>query len=49
MHEEVGSEGLSWSGSLGVKQMARALTVRALSFEQVGEDLLLRARLPESG
>ena len=45
----IGGEGLSWSGSLGVKQMARALTVRALSFEQVGEDLLLRARLPESG
>jgi diaminohydroxyphosphoribosylaminopyrimidine deaminase / 5-amino-6-(5-phosphoribosylamino)uracil reductase len=43
----IGSEGLSWSGSLGVKQMARALTVRTLSFEQVGEDLLLRARLPE--
>jgi diaminohydroxyphosphoribosylaminopyrimidine deaminase/5-amino-6-(5-phosphoribosylamino)uracil reductase len=44
----IGSEGLSWSGSLGVRQMARALTVRALSFEQVGEDLLLRARLPKT-
>ncbi|AKJ02524.1 bifunctional diaminohydroxyphosphoribosylaminopyrimidine deaminase/5-amino-6-(5-phosphoribosylamino)uracil reductase RibD [Archangium gephyra] len=41
----IGGEGLSWSGSLGVKQMARALTVGKLSFEQVGEDLLLRARL----
>ena len=41
----IGSEGLSWSGSLGVKQMGRALTVGKLSFEQVGEDLLLRARL----
>ncbi|ATB32490.1 bifunctional diaminohydroxyphosphoribosylaminopyrimidine deaminase/5-amino-6-(5-phosphoribosylamino)uracil reductase RibD [Melittangium boletus] len=44
----IGGEGLSWSGSLGVKQMARALTVSALSYEQVGEDLLLRARLPGS-
>ncbi|MGZ3459279.1 MAG: bifunctional diaminohydroxyphosphoribosylaminopyrimidine deaminase/5-amino-6-(5-phosphoribosylamino)uracil reductase RibD, partial [Archangium sp.] len=44
----IGSEGLSWSGSLGVKQMARALTVGKLSYEQVGEDLLIRARLPES-
>ncbi|MFY0530564.1 bifunctional diaminohydroxyphosphoribosylaminopyrimidine deaminase/5-amino-6-(5-phosphoribosylamino)uracil reductase RibD [Archangium gephyra] len=43
----IGSEGLSWSGSLGVKQMGRALTVGKLSFEQVGEDLLLRARLSE--
>ncbi|WP_257461242.1 bifunctional diaminohydroxyphosphoribosylaminopyrimidine deaminase/5-amino-6-(5-phosphoribosylamino)uracil reductase RibD [Archangium lipolyticum] len=41
----IGGEGLSWSGSLGIKQMARALTVNTLSFEQVGEDLLLRARL----
>ncbi len=41
----IGGEGLSWSGSLGVKQMARALTVGALSMEQVGTDLLLRARL----
>ncbi|WNG16157.1 bifunctional diaminohydroxyphosphoribosylaminopyrimidine deaminase/5-amino-6-(5-phosphoribosylamino)uracil reductase RibD [Cystobacter fuscus] len=43
----IGGEGLSWSGSLGVKQMARALTVSPLSFEQVGADLLLRARLSE--
>ena len=43
----IGSEGLSWSGSLGVTQMARALSVSPLSFEQVGEDLLLRARLTE--
>lgn len=43
----IGAEGLSWSGSLGVKQMARALTVSPLSFEQVGEDLLLCARLSE--
>lgn len=41
----IGSEGLSWSGSLGVTQMAQALSVSPLSFEQVGEDLLLRARL----
>ncbi|OJH39826.1 bifunctional diaminohydroxyphosphoribosylaminopyrimidine deaminase/5-amino-6-(5-phosphoribosylamino)uracil reductase RibD [Cystobacter ferrugineus] len=44
----IGGEGLSWSGSLGVKQMARALTVSPLAFEQVGEDLLLRARLSPS-
>ncbi|PTL82420.1 bifunctional diaminohydroxyphosphoribosylaminopyrimidine deaminase/5-amino-6-(5-phosphoribosylamino)uracil reductase RibD [Vitiosangium sp. GDMCC 1.1324] len=44
----IGSEGLSWTGSLGVKQMARALTVGKLSFEQVGDDLLIRARLSES-
>ena len=41
----IGGEGLSWSGSLGVEQMERALRVGTLSFEQVGEDLLLRARL----
>jgi diaminohydroxyphosphoribosylaminopyrimidine deaminase / 5-amino-6-(5-phosphoribosylamino)uracil reductase len=41
----IGGEGLSWSGSLGVKQMARALTVGALAMEQVGTDVLLRARL----
>jgi diaminohydroxyphosphoribosylaminopyrimidine deaminase / 5-amino-6-(5-phosphoribosylamino)uracil reductase len=41
----IGSEGLSWSGALGVTQMAQALSVSPLSFEQVGEDLLLRARL----
>ncbi len=44
----IGSEGLSWTGSLGVKQMARALTVGTLAFEQVGDDLLIRARLSES-
>ncbi len=44
----IGSEGLSWTGSLGVKQMARALTVGTLAFEQVGEDLLIRARLSGS-
>lgn len=43
----IGSEGLSWTGSLGVKQMARALSVGKLSYEQVGEDLLIRARLSE--
>jgi diaminohydroxyphosphoribosylaminopyrimidine deaminase/5-amino-6-(5-phosphoribosylamino)uracil reductase len=44
----IGSEGLSWSGALGIKQMAQALTVNMLSFEQVGEDLLLRARLRDA-
>jgi len=44
----IGGEGLSWSGSLGVKQMARALTVGALAMEQVGTDVLLRARLSPS-
>ncbi len=43
----IGGEGLSWTGSLGVKQMAKALEVRPLSFEQVGEDLLIRAYLRE--
>ncbi|HSP80772.1 MAG TPA: bifunctional diaminohydroxyphosphoribosylaminopyrimidine deaminase/5-amino-6-(5-phosphoribosylamino)uracil reductase RibD [Myxococcaceae bacterium] len=44
----IGGEGLSWTGSLGVKQMARALEVRPLAFEQVGEDLLIRAHLREA-
>lgn len=45
----IGGEGLSWSGALGVKQMAQALTLGKLSFEQVGEDMLLRARFSEPG
>ena len=44
----IGSEGLSWSGALGITQMARALAVGRLSFEQVGEDVLLRALLSEA-
>ena len=41
----IGSQGLSWSGDLGVKAMTQALTLKNVAFEQLGEDLLLRAQL----
>jgi diaminohydroxyphosphoribosylaminopyrimidine deaminase/5-amino-6-(5-phosphoribosylamino)uracil reductase len=41
----IGSQGLSWSGELGVKVMAEALTLKQVTFEQLGEDLLVQARL----
>ncbi|MCP3101443.1 bifunctional diaminohydroxyphosphoribosylaminopyrimidine deaminase/5-amino-6-(5-phosphoribosylamino)uracil reductase RibD [Myxococcus sp. K15C18031901] len=41
----LGREGLSWAGDLGVKEMAHALSVKDLTFEQVGQDVLLRALL----
>jgi diaminohydroxyphosphoribosylaminopyrimidine deaminase/5-amino-6-(5-phosphoribosylamino)uracil reductase len=41
----IGSQGLSWSGDLGVKAMAQALTLKTVSFELLGEDLLLQAQL----
>jgi diaminohydroxyphosphoribosylaminopyrimidine deaminase / 5-amino-6-(5-phosphoribosylamino)uracil reductase len=41
----IGSQGLSWSGELGVKMMAEALHLKQVTFEQLGEDLLLQARL----
>ncbi len=44
----VGAEGLSWAGALGVKRMAKALQVGALSAERVGSDVLLRAQLSAS-
>ncbi|MCE9672927.1 bifunctional diaminohydroxyphosphoribosylaminopyrimidine deaminase/5-amino-6-(5-phosphoribosylamino)uracil reductase RibD [Myxococcus stipitatus] len=41
----LGREGLSWAGDLGVKEMAQALSVKDLTFEQVGQDVLLRSLL----
>lgn len=41
----VGSQGLSWSGELGVKRMSDALALKNVTFERLGEDLLLQARL----
>ncbi|MBN1204629.1 MAG: bifunctional diaminohydroxyphosphoribosylaminopyrimidine deaminase/5-amino-6-(5-phosphoribosylamino)uracil reductase RibD [Myxococcaceae bacterium] len=41
----VGSPGLSWSGDLGVKVMSEALSLKNITFEQLGADLLLQARL----
>jgi diaminohydroxyphosphoribosylaminopyrimidine deaminase/5-amino-6-(5-phosphoribosylamino)uracil reductase len=41
----IGSQGLSWSGELGVKVMSQALSVKNVTFERLGEDLLLQARL----
>ncbi|MFL5345186.1 MAG: bifunctional diaminohydroxyphosphoribosylaminopyrimidine deaminase/5-amino-6-(5-phosphoribosylamino)uracil reductase RibD [Hyalangium sp.] len=41
----VGSQGLSWSGELGVKLMSDALALKNVTFERLGEDLLLQARL----
>ncbi|WP_342374759.1 bifunctional diaminohydroxyphosphoribosylaminopyrimidine deaminase/5-amino-6-(5-phosphoribosylamino)uracil reductase RibD [Myxococcus stipitatus] len=41
----LGREGLSWAGDLGVKEMAQALSVKDLSFEQHGQDILLQALL----
>jgi diaminohydroxyphosphoribosylaminopyrimidine deaminase/5-amino-6-(5-phosphoribosylamino)uracil reductase len=40
----IGAKGLSWTGDLGVKLMGEALTVKDLSFERFGEDLLLQAK-----
>ncbi|AGC46503.1 riboflavin biosynthesis protein RibD [Myxococcus stipitatus DSM 14675] len=41
----LGREGLSWAGDLGVKEMAQALSVKDLTFEQHGQDILLQALL----
>jgi diaminohydroxyphosphoribosylaminopyrimidine deaminase / 5-amino-6-(5-phosphoribosylamino)uracil reductase len=41
----IGSQGLSWSGDLGIKLMANAFSLKNLTFQQLGEDLLLQARL----
>ena len=41
----IGSQGLSWSGDLGVKAMAQALKLKNVSCELLGEDLLLQAQL----
>lgn len=41
----VGATGVSWAGDLGIKVMDRALRLQDVRFQQVGEDLLLRARL----
>jgi diaminohydroxyphosphoribosylaminopyrimidine deaminase/5-amino-6-(5-phosphoribosylamino)uracil reductase len=40
----IGSQGLSWSGDLGVKLMSQALQLKDISYEKMGEDLLLQAR-----
>jgi len=37
----IGHEGKTWTGALGVKEMAKALTLGALTVEPVGPDLLL--------
>jgi len=37
----IGHEGKTWTGSLGVTQMAKAVTLGALTIEPVGPDLLL--------
>jgi diaminohydroxyphosphoribosylaminopyrimidine deaminase/5-amino-6-(5-phosphoribosylamino)uracil reductase len=44
----IGSEGLSWAGELGVKQMTQALSLENLTVQKLGEDVLLQARLSES-
>ncbi|AKQ65216.1 Diaminohydroxyphosphoribosylaminopyrimidine deaminase [Myxococcus hansupus] len=41
----IGSPGLSWAGDLGVKEMAQALSVKDLTFERHGDDMLLQALL----
>ncbi|QSQ14617.1 bifunctional diaminohydroxyphosphoribosylaminopyrimidine deaminase/5-amino-6-(5-phosphoribosylamino)uracil reductase RibD [Myxococcus landrumensis] len=41
----LGREGLSWAGDLGVKEMTQALSVKDLTFEQHGQDILLQALL----
>ncbi|RKH66352.1 bifunctional diaminohydroxyphosphoribosylaminopyrimidine deaminase/5-amino-6-(5-phosphoribosylamino)uracil reductase RibD [Corallococcus aberystwythensis] len=41
----VGAGGLTWTGELGVKDMAQALALKDLSMEKVGDDVLLRALL----
>jgi diaminohydroxyphosphoribosylaminopyrimidine deaminase/5-amino-6-(5-phosphoribosylamino)uracil reductase len=41
----VGREGVCWSGPLGVRTMAQALQFKNVSVHQLGEDLLLQARL----
>jgi diaminohydroxyphosphoribosylaminopyrimidine deaminase/5-amino-6-(5-phosphoribosylamino)uracil reductase len=41
----VGAEGLSWTGALGLRRMAQALSVGELHVERHGRDLLLRAQL----
>jgi diaminohydroxyphosphoribosylaminopyrimidine deaminase/5-amino-6-(5-phosphoribosylamino)uracil reductase len=43
----IGSEGLSWAGELGVKQMTQALSLENLTVQKLGEDLLLQARLSD--
>jgi diaminohydroxyphosphoribosylaminopyrimidine deaminase/5-amino-6-(5-phosphoribosylamino)uracil reductase len=40
----VGAQGLSWTGDLGVKVMGEALSVKDLSLERLGEDLLIQAK-----
>jgi RNA polymerase sigma factor (sigma-70 family) len=41
----IGSQGISWSGDLGVKAMSEALLLKNVTIEQLGADLLLQARL----
>lgn len=42
----IGGDGLSWVGSVGVRRIKQAIKVRDLAVERVGEDLVLRARVP---
>ncbi|MFY2557272.1 bifunctional diaminohydroxyphosphoribosylaminopyrimidine deaminase/5-amino-6-(5-phosphoribosylamino)uracil reductase RibD [Corallococcus terminator] len=41
----LGRQGMSWAGDLGVKEMTQALSVKDLTFEQHGQDILLQALL----
>ena len=41
----IGARGLSWTGDLGVKEMAKALKLGQFTVEQVGDDLLVRSTL----
>jgi diaminohydroxyphosphoribosylaminopyrimidine deaminase/5-amino-6-(5-phosphoribosylamino)uracil reductase len=40
----IGERGLSWTGDLGIKEMAKALKLGDLAVEQVGGDLLVRTQ-----
>jgi diaminohydroxyphosphoribosylaminopyrimidine deaminase/5-amino-6-(5-phosphoribosylamino)uracil reductase len=41
----IGAQGLSWAGDLGVKDMDQALTVKDITLERIGDDVLLQALL----
>jgi len=45
----IGEKGLSWTGDLGIREMARALKLSTLSVETVGGDLLVKAKLAPKG
>lgn len=43
-----GHDGLTWSGSLGVKDPSKALQLESLAAQRVGDDLLISARVVSS-